>query len=402
MKAKRFALMPKIRISAGLVFILFICSLFVSCDSSHKDSGNTHKGERYSINPDIVTGELKASQYTVDSILSLKIPESIIEMGVDKISLVDGRIIVLDTEVSQKLYVFDYRGNLVSEIGDRGRARNEFVGKPDDFFVDSKGIMHVFDKIGHRILLFNEDGAFDDAIEATGFYPYSLGLTGNDMYMMSFLVGHKNLNDNSESPSSLILLDKDCQNYTPLIPSARDLYYSVSGHHFFQDNERLSYVPSLSDSVYVFKNDILEKVVSFDFGEKTLCKEMADELNINEINSLISENQGVIGIKRYQETSTLVYLEYLYNHHEVLWLLNKKNGQIVSSPRLFEGIDIYSYFILSENQIIAYVDDKIVEGFKEFYNQPGFQENLKKSPDFIKDMLEGKIQAPALVFITLK
>ena len=67
-----------------------------------------------------------------------------------------------------------------------------------------------------------------------------------------------------------------------------------------------------------------------------------------------------------------------------------------------EGINPYSYFCIDKNQIIAFINNETVKTFREYYHHEAFQKNLKKSPDYMKDLMEGRIQAPALVYITLK
>lgn len=394
--------MKKNRLIAGMIAGLCFISLCVSCNSSKKNNNDGRRRERYSITPNVYTEGIKKSQYSIDSICSLNIPDEIIEIGIDKIIVVNGKIFILDTDITKKLYIFDFEGNLINIIGERGKARDEFIGKPDEFFVDSKAKLHVFDKIGQKIIVFNDDGSVDKVIETHDFFPHSIGLTSNDKYMMSFMVGHKNGNNKKESSSSLILLDHDCKNYKQLMSSDRDLFCCISDHTFFQDQEGLAYIPCFSDSVIIFKQDTIDKVVSFDFGGKILCKEMSEKLEQSENYSFMSDYQGVMGIKRYQETSSLVYIDYIYNHHGVFWLYNKENGQTINGSEIFEGINPYSYYFLDGKRIIAYIDDKIVEGFKQFYNNNAFQENLNKSPEQMRDLMEGRIKVPALFYITLK
>ncbi len=382
----------------GLCFI----SLLFSCNSSTGSQIGVHETERYSINPEVNTEGLKNTQYSIDSICSLHMPDNIVDIGIDKVSVTDDRIFILDTHITNKLYLFDNNGNLKATIGERGKAKGEFIGKPNEFFVDSNNKLHVFDKVGHKIIIYDKDGTVDNVIQTSGYYPHSFGLTSNDKYLMYFSVGHKNMDNARESPSSLLLFDKDCKNYKQLMPSDADLYCSISTQTFFQDNERLSFIPPFSDSVFVFKNDSIEKVVMFDFGEKFLSKELPDVLQQEDDYSFMDGYQGVLGLYRYQETESLIYLDYIYNNQGVSWLYNKKNGQTINGANLFEGVNPYSYYTFKENQIIAYVDDKTIDYFKPLYNEQSFQENLEKSPKQMKDLIEGKIQTPALVYMTLK
>ena len=253
--------------------------------------------------------------------------------------------------------------------------------------------------MGHKIIVFDQDGSVDDVIETTDFYPHSIGLTSNGKYMMYFNVGYKD--DETDSSSSLLLLDNECKEYEKLMPSEGDLHYTVSSHTFFQNNERLSFIPSFSDCIFVFKADTVEKIVSFDFGGEILCKEMPEKLQ-GEDPSFMSDYQGVFGLVSYQETDSLILLNYIYQQRGRYWLYNKRNGQAVNALKFFEGLNTYSDYYLYGKQIIAYVSDEDVEGYRKFYDDKEFQKNLKKSPQEIKDLLDGRIKTPAIFYITLK
>ena len=384
----------------AIVVGLCLSNIFLSCKNSTDSQMVAGKGERYSVNPDIETGQRSTSQYSVDSILTLMIPDEIIDKGINKISVVNGCVYMLD-EINNKIYTFDSKGNLRAVIGERGHARGEFIGKPDEFFVDSNNKLHVFDKIGQKINVYNEDGSVDDVIETSKYLPHSLGLTSNGRYMMYFIDGYRGM-DMTDSPSSVLLFDKKCKEYKPLIPSDIELKCVISEHTFFQDGERLSFIPCFSDSVIIFKGDEIEKVVSFDFEGGVLCKDASEKLGQDRDYSFMSDYQAVLGLRRYQETDSLVYIDYIYQQRGLYWLYNKSSRQAISGSRLFEGINPYSYYYIDGNQIIAYIDDRTIEQFKQFYDNKAFQDNLKKSPQYIKDMLEGRIQTPALVYITLK
>jgi len=381
---------------------LCFSNCIISCNSSANNQDDSRR-ERYTINPEVYTDGFKLSQYSVDSICSLNIPDEIVEMVAEKILVNNGTIYILDNITSKKLYIFDYKGNLNTTIGERGHARSEFIGKPDDFFVDSCNKLHVFDKIGHKIIIYNEDGSMDDVVETNDLYPYSFGLTSNDRYMMYFSDGYKDEGNKEETRFSLLTFNKDDKNYKTMMPTDEKINCFIESHTFFQDADRLSFVPPFSDSVIVFKDDVLEKVVQFDFGGKNLIKEQPEALKQN-VYPFMENYKGVLGITRYQETASLVYLQYIYHNYPFSWLYDKRNGQSVNGLSIFEGISPYTYYFLEGNQIIAYVNEEAVENIKEHYHNKTnkFQEGLKKSPRYMKDLIEGRIKVPAIVYMTLK
>lgn len=393
--------MRKISSIVGMIVGLCFVNCIISCNSSANNQDDSRRN-RYTINPEVYTDGFKLSQYSVDSICPLNIPDDIVEMEPEKISVVNGTIYILDKVINKKLYIFDYKGNLKTAIGERGHARGEFIGQPDEFFVDGNNKLHVFDRVGHKIIVYNEYGSVDDAIETNDLYPFSFGLTSNDKYIMYFSDGYRDKSKEKETRFSLLLFDKDYKNLKTMLPTVEKYNSFLSSHTFFQDNDRLSFIPPFSDSIIVFKNDTIEKVVQFDFCGKILIKERPEVLKQKDGHPLMIDYKGVMGITRYQETASLVYLQYRYKNYSLSWLYDKRNGQIVNGFNIFEGISPYTYYNIEGNQIIAYVNEKVMELYKQNCNDKNFQENMEKSPVYIKDIMDGKIQVPALVYISIK
>ena len=377
-----------------------IVGMIVSCNSSTESS--VGKRECYVINPEEAAGRMNMSEYSIDSIRPLDFPEDIPEVIVDKMVVANGSILILDWMVTKKLYIFNSDGTLKTVIGERGRARGEFIGQPDEFFVDGNDRVHVFDKVGHKIIVYNMDGSVDDVIYTDKYYPHSVGLTCNGKYMMYYKDGYRDEDNPEEARSAaLLLFDQEFKKCEKVMPLAGERFASCLDHSFFPESDRVSFVPVYSDSVFVFNRDTLEKVVSFDFGGKVLCREMPEELGQRADYSYLSDYKGVKGLTSYQETDALIYIDYLYQQTQRLWLYNKKSGRVSCGYSLFEGISPYHCYFLKGNQIVAYVN-KGVEDWKKSYDNPKVQEGLKKTPQQLKDMIEGKIKAPALVYITIK
>lgn len=384
------------KLASGLLFI----GLMMSCVSNSQQ--DELRMEKYTINPEDVVGTMDESQYSIDSVWQLHFPDDLGSIGLNsEVHIVKGRAYVMDSETTNKVYVFDHHGNLIYQVGQRGRARNEFVGHPDDFFVDNMGKMHVLDEIGHKIIVYDEDGKVDRVVDTSDYFFHSFGLTSTGRYMLYFNHGYKKDEKNDDtSPLSLLLFDHEFKKYEELMPLKVE--YNIScPQSFFQNGERLSHIPCYSDSVYVFRNDTLEKVVFFDFGGKILCKEHPEELIKENSSSFDSKYRGVNNLWSYQETNSLIYLEYVYQTSGRRWLYNKDKKRVTCGISLFDGLEPYSYYFLKNNQIIAYVDPETVESYKSYAHEDWFDEALEKSPQQVKDLINGKMKAPALFFMTM-
>lgn len=386
----------KIKISF-YVAISCLC-LILSCSSSSGNQLKEHRIETFVVDPGMETKSMSKAQYTIDSIRPLVFPDSIKGIGISKIYDTNDRIYILDSEITKYLYVFDHNGHLKFRIGERGRLKGEFIGQPSAFFVDTQNKIHVLDELGRKIIIFNESGTVNKVIQLDRYYPLSFGLTRSNKYMMYCT----SVNEEKVSTVSLSLFDDKMEINEELMSLECDVPFVTPILSFFQNGDRLSHIPSCSDSVIVFKNDTLEKVVSFDFKGGVLCKDYPDLFTATKDLSFLSDYAGVLGLQIYQENKSLMYMEYIHNHKSLCWLYDKKNNNVYQGRNIFEGVNPYTYCFLNDNQIVTYISPETIEALKEFQNNKEFQDNLEKSPEQIKDILTAKIKVPALVYITIR
>lgn len=337
----------KIKISF-YVAISCLC-LILSCSSSSGNQLKEHRIETFVVDPGMETKSMSKAQYTIDSIRPLVFPDSIKGIGISKIYDTNDRIYILDSEITKSLYVFDDNGHLKFRIGERGRLKGEFIGQPSAFFVDTQNKIHVLDELGRKIIIFNESGTVNKVIQLERYYPLSFGLTRSNKYMMYCT----SVNEEKVSSASLSLFDDKMEIKEELMSLESDVPFVTPILSFSQNGDRLSHIPSCSDSVIVFKNDTLEKVVSFDFKGGVLCKDYPDLFTATKDLSFLSDYAGVLGLHIYQENKSLMYMEYIHNHRSLCWLYNKKNNNVYHGRNIFEGVNPYTYCFLNDNQIVT-------------------------------------------------
>lgn len=383
-----------------LCFYIVICSfcLTISCSSSSDILLKEHRTETYALDPSIETKSISKTQYSIDSIRSFVFPDSIKEIGIDKICNANGCTYIMDSGITKSIYVFDSNGHLKFRIGERGRAKGEFIGQPNEFFVDINNKIYVHDELGRQIIIFNEDATVNKVIQLDKYYPLSFGLTRNNKFMM--YCNHEE-EDNVLMPT-LSVFNCEFKKEEELLSLNYDIRYRFPTLSFSQNDDRMFHIPPFADSIIVFRNDTLEKVVLFDFKGKILCKEHPELLRQHEDDSFLNNYTEVLGLHRYQENKSLIYMQYIHNNASKYWLYNKKNNLFYNGKNIFEGVNPYSYYFLNDNQIVAYIETKTMETFKGFQKYKEFRENLEKSPEQIKDVIKGKIKTPALVYITIK
>lgn len=94
---------------------------------------------------------MDTNQYIIPKILSLKGSEGMILPQYDKIVFQNGKIYVMDKEITKNVVVFDSLGNYLYKVGEVGRALNELYRQPTNFEVNSQsGNIYLFDSEGRK------------------------------------------------------------------------------------------------------------------------------------------------------------------------------------------------------------------------------------------------------------
>lgn len=398
-----------------IVAVLCFCTpVLLSCLSSQNDNDEKcdlgdYESITFHIDPRNVTSSLETDQYTIDSVCSLMTPDSIGEFNATKYYVNNEKIYVLDTEVAQTILVFDIFGKYLYKLGGKGRAKNEYIGVPYDFFVAKNGDVHMYDPIGQNMLVFDNNGKYVRNFRIPWLHSFGLTSNGKYVYCYNYCIDSP---DQKPDPS-LLVYDAKLDVKKPLIPSKHFAYYfQPSFRTFFNNDVRLSHVPILSDSVVVFKNDSIEKVVRFDFKCGLLSKDKPEWVRFaanyespKGVN--YADYHGVEAIYDYQETESLVLMNYGYKSKLISWLYDKRTKKIVQNKNIFpiycSDYCLFSDYILKGNQIIAYVGKENVDVVNEYCESKEFDKSkCNMTSQLLKDFRSGKISVPALVYITIK
>ena len=397
--------------SCGIA-ILLSCVLFqISCSISPNNNNDEcnlgdYESVTFHIDPSDITSPLEIGQYQVDSVRSLITPDSLGVFEATKFFVNNEKIYILDTKVAKTILVFDISGKYMYKLGERGRAKNEYIDAPRDFFVAKNGDVHVFDVYGQKILIFDNNGKFTKKIDTPGVH--SFGLTSNGKYV--YFLDKMDMPDQDSEPS-LMIYESETDRKKPLIPSKHfQCYYQPNFRTFFYNDARLSHIPLLSDSVIVFNNDITEKVVRFNFECGFLPKDKPEYVRFasdgsrpSNFGAFVKDYHGVLSMMDYQETDSLVLMDYNYMFRRRSWLYDKRTQKAVHGNKIFSGYCAsYNYF-LKGNQVIAYVAKENVEALNEYINGEEFDEkDFNKSSAQVRALKSGKISVPALFYISIK
>ena len=377
------------------VLLFVFVHIFTACSMIGSDGLGKYMTETITVeDPGFQTKLLNYTQYSIDSVCSLSMPQNIKEFCISKFIAKNNRVYLMDDSYTHTILAFDSNGNFLYKAGDRGRARNEYIDGPSDFFVDNKNNLHVFDYRGQKIIVFDSEGKFMRTINTWEEHPWSIGLTENGQYLYSFM--------ENTSEAALAICNNDNKIQKKLIPFGKEYTYLPSRGCFFQNGNRLSHIPILSDSILVFNKDILEKIVRVDFKGKFIMDAIPDVVTDAGKTDELATFNGIKNIQQYQETDSLIYLRYLYRNLERTLLIKKKSKEMLGGLSLFDGISPFSNYYLLDNKLVTFVSDEIVDLIKDNPRNDSFVEAYNKSAPNIQAIIDGKIKTPAILYISLK
>lgn len=329
-----------------LIFAFILC--MISCSKGEKSMLADGNIEIIDIpNPGDTTHVLTQDEYIIDSICALECPNGNEYFEVTKFMVKNGRTYIMDSKDQHTILVFDHQGHFLFKAGEQGRAKNEYIAGPTDFFVDNNNNLHVFDYDGQKIIVFNDKGNVDEVVSTREHIANSFGLTNDNRYMFAY--------NQNVIGAALTISDEDnkVQNTIIPMPEKYDFFYVPTQRLFFSNGNRLSHIPLLSDSILVFKNSSLEKVVRVDFHGEFVMNEIPEAVFDMDKSNKLDTYKGVRNISKYQETDSLQFIEYSCGAYAHLWLKDKNKKRIINSYTLFLNKSPLGYYYLLDNQIVS-------------------------------------------------
>lgn len=379
------------------IFIGLLALHCISCSESNWNELGEYKKETIKINPEIISGQLKKERYNVDSVCSLSLPKGMDLHEITKFIVKNNRIYIMDSRLDKTIFVFDNTGRFLFKAGERGRAKNEYLDGPTDFFVDNFNNIHVYDGRAKKILIFDVIGKVRKAVDVKHYFPNSFGMKNNGRYMFDF-------NFDKDKDNTVLV---ECDNNNLIdhkLIHRLDKYYFNKERSFFANGARLSHIPLMADSVLVFNDDKLEKIVNFDFNGKFIMKEAPSLVLQLSTPEEMHNYKGVTSLSNYQETEDFIMMEYIYNSKVQLWFYNKKDKSHTYGPYIFDGLSPFSNYFIKDNQIISIVTNDELPIDKNYFKkrENTYKTNYNKSPKQLQDIYDGKTKLPAVVFISIK
>ncbi len=292
---------------------------------------------------------------------------------IDKVIFTEKYIYILDTFISEAVFIFDKEGKFVKKLASQGEGPNEYI-RPMDIVVEEEKVW-ILDN-GRTIKIFDFSGTKVDEIDLTTFSAIKFDSL-KEAKVFAFISG--DIDDN------LIIADKNGGKIGSYFPYLSRRVVRVIINPIFKNysDDKIIYRREFNDTLYAINSDgLLNPYIHINYGEYTLGKEF-------DVDNLSDEN-----LKKY--SLTLNYYENLNNEYLVFsqnndfWIrIYDKAGDI---SKLFKyttyendlTIEKDSYIIgTTKDHFIYQVNPNSLKPHEESINS---SENKLLSPEFLDNL----------------
>lgn len=347
------------------------------------------------------TVQLDTAGYEISKILSLDMDTTLFIGQIDKMEIYGGYIFVLDKEYAKKVFVFDSVGHMTACVGEIGHADKEFLRGPSDFAIDKQNNeLCVFEAETNKIIRFTFDGELLSTTKIDEYWPYSFSVLNSGKYVFAF-----RMIDNNKSTDGCEVVVSDT------LMNVQKRWRPLERHHlftkdfpFWSNGEQTFYVPNLSDTVLVFNSDSIVNRVYVDFQGHFIDSETAAKIKYDgDYKAANDKGQHVYSICKYEENEYWINIEYnigVMMHY----LRNKKTGKSYQGVSLFDGIFPIHGVTVSDKHIACIITAESIEQSKYMIDSGNsdIRAAYARTNQVIRDMINGKLSLPALLYIKLR
>ncbi len=375
---------------------LLVLLLLCSCSHKHNEAKSYYTTRNIQIEDYSMTQYMDSANCKIEIATELKMPSNFRYMDGKKLLYENGCFFLMDSKYNNTIFVFDSVGNYINKLGERGRAKNEYIKSPTDFFVDSNnGNVHVFERDSRRIIIFTKDGNYKETIQLN-YWPYSIGYTSSGNYLASF--NYKKAGDGLQL--GVIGLNEEVVN--PILYLQNDFDFVTTHNTSILSDGLLYHIPNFSDSIMVFCGDTVKEVIKLNFPYKEIPNEIKKLVAKSEMDNYIAF-RGINSISNYYETNSFVNFSYSLSHVKFNCLIDKRNKkQYHSSGGFFQGVFPGHTYCVKGDYILWLITQDDVDDLLSImkFNSDNYDSDAIFPHVIVKDIMRKKYKLPLILKIT--
>ena len=369
----------------GLLSVLFLLG---SC----KNDSPENAGRSILVN----TNKIDTTSFFLDDKLNKHIvlettPES--TMGtIDKLTVRENKIYILDKEITKSLFVFSIEGKFLYKINRAGRGPGEYIF-PDDFSIDnSENEILIWDIDQKKILLYNKNQFIKEKS-----IPHNFSFIS---HLKNHIVAVNNSCMEERNCFKVLLFDKDFNIKEKLEPFERkddrvnwDLQIPL-----FEDNSGVYITEAFSNTIHKVDNDLnYAPFVTIDFQGKGISYKEKEKKSRDEFLSSLHKTNKAFLLDNFLKSNNLEYFTFFYNQNMVFNF--SVEDKVISSYSLINENKIFFLPVyIDENYLYAKTDAmNFIELDKNYQNKLGDISEMN-NPIITKiplDYIKSKVMASA-------
>ena len=262
---------------------------------------------------------------------------------IDKIIPLKDRILIVDKDITQTIYIFDKSGKFIRKINKKGRGPGEYLSLNDVAVDVSNKRLIVHDDMAQKISIFTYEGEFIEKIRLD-FITTSIAYLGNNrLACYCDYINNPNYSIRSKSPN-LILFDLQTRktqsklffNSTINRLGITGLINNLSSTY---SNDTVHLIMQLNDTVYSICNNKVQPEYYVDLGVTPQMRELqrtaSSSKSAQEASQEDSKPQYPV-ICNMLESDSVVYLFYRHNNKSYYGFYNPRRKTFKEGVRIWE------------------------------------------------------------------
>ena len=403
----------------ALSYIL-ITFLLISCTTQQEYTYDSCSREFYEI-PSTLRSDtcynVKEEHYTISEIIPLSNLDENLVVG-HNVIICNDRIYINEFN-NKSVLVFDHSGKFLFKVGEVGHSKSEIIGVIENFDVDrNTDFIHIYNREGRKILVYDENGRFNNIIRLYDILPSKIVIADNGNY-----IGSNNIMSTEKGNTKLSMLNTKGEEVRTLFESYEENNITCEGTNtnpLFSDHKgHISYLPMLADSLIMLEGDSVQNIIKFVFDDKFPSNE--DICIAKHNGDLLINNARINYISKVFVNDYYVFMEYFGRSTDeeypsnYSFVFDKVNNMFFSN-RGNLGFDkmLGSVRTIHDDYLVCLITEDDVNNFLSLIKCICSQTNHPFSDEIIaedaqkmynvtcQNIITGKIKTPVLLKIKLR
>ncbi len=324
--------------------------------------------------------------------------------NIDKLSITDSLIILMDKSISNSIFIFDKQGNDKLKIHKPGKGPGEYNVLTDMYYDTNKGAIGIHCKRRRKLIYYTPQGEYIQEKTVPFYVSRVLPLTDNYALFCDYSCNTET--EKKQNFANIILSDSQ----KGIISTAnyfngnikRSIVYSSDPDFSRWSNDTLSIKPDHSNIIYHLTSDNIFSAYKLNFGKYTLDHRFwnlayKENTTFEKITELC-DNLGICESFNVLEDKDYLFLRYKFKGKVCSVFYSKKTGKMFNIKKFnndMDGITVFYPKLIKDNKIYCTLTTEDLLTAKDYLIQ-----NKLISPKLINNVKE--FDNPIIVAFTLK